>query len=171
MYDGAAAKCRWYAASPLCDRRATAIEEDHLRDRQLIARYIMDTTGAVEQYRLDGKTYLRVTDYAKMRQGVGALLAELMRIKAEGDYDAIKALVDKYGTHFDPALRDEVMTRFAALNFPTYYAGVYSRLTAHFDQGGRLRVVTLDYPPEPASQYLAFGAMYDKGLTDSRLVR
>jgi dipeptidyl-peptidase-3 len=106
-----------------------------------------------------------------MRQGVGVLLAELMRIKAEGDYDAIKALVDKYGTHFDPALRDEVMTRFAVLNFPTYYAGVYSRLTAHLDQDGGVRAVTLEYPPDPASQYLAFGAVYDKGLNDSRLVR
>ena len=151
--------------------KGDSLEEDHLRDRQLIVRYVMDTTGAVEQYRQDGKTYLRVTDYAKMRQGVGVLLAELMRIKAEGDYDAIKALVDKYGTHFDPALRDEVMTRFAVLNFPTYYAGVYSRLTAHLDQDGGVRAVTLEYPPDPASQYLAFGAVYDKGLNDSRLVR
>ncbi len=148
-----------------------SLEEDHMRDRQLIVRYIMDTTGAIEQYRQDGKTYLRVTDYAKMRQGVGALLAELMRIKAEGDYEAIKALVDKYGTHFDPALRDEVVTRFAALNFPTYYAGVYSRLTARFDKGGRVSTVTLDYPADPVSQYLAFGAMYDQGLTGSPLVR
>jgi len=151
--------------------KGDSLEEDHLRDRPLIVRYVMDTTGAVEQYRQDGKTYLRVTDYAKMRQGVGVLLAELMRIKAEGDYDAIKALVDKYGTHFDPALRDEVMTRFAVLNFPTYYAGVYSRLTAHLDQDGGVRAVTLEYPPDPASQYLAFGAVYDKGLNDSRLVR
>ena len=62
----------------------------------------MDKTGAIEQFERDGKTYIRVTDYPKMREGVGQLLAELMRIKAEGDYAAIKALVDKYGVHFDP---------------------------------------------------------------------
>ena len=151
--------------------KGDTLEEDHARDRQLIIRYIMDTTGAVEQYRQDGKIYLRVTDYAKMRQGVGSLLAELMRIKAEGDYEAIKALVDKYGTHFDPTLRDEVVGRFAALNFPTYFAGVYSRLTAHLDGGGQVTAVTLDYPRDPVSQYLAFGAMYDQGLSDSPLIR
>jgi dipeptidyl-peptidase-3 len=151
--------------------KGDTLEEDHARDRQLIVRYIMATTGAIEQYRQDGKTYLRVTDYTKMRQGVGALLAELMRIKAEGDYEAIKALVDKYGSHFDPALRDEVTARYAALNMPTYFAGVYARMTPHFDGGGQISSVSLDYPPVPASQYLAFGAMYDRGLTGSRLVR
>ena len=60
----------------------------------------------------DGKTYLAIRDFEKMREGVGQLLAELMRIKAEGDYDAIKALIDKYGVHFDPALRDQVMARY-----------------------------------------------------------
>jgi dipeptidyl-peptidase III len=168
MYDGAAevslTQLRYVS-------KGDTLEEDHSRDRQLIARYIMDTTGAIEQYRQDGKTYLRVTDYPKMRQGVGSLLAELMRIKAEGDYEAIKALVDKYGTHFDPALRDEVRARYAALNMPTYFAGIYARLTAQFDRGGEVTGVTLDYPRDPASQYLAFGAMYDRGLSGSRLVR
>jgi dipeptidyl-peptidase III len=147
------------------------LEEDHARDRQLIVRYIMDTTGAIEQYRQDGKTYVRVTDYARMRQGVGSLLAELMRIKAEGDYDAIKALVDKYGSHFDPALRDEVIARYAALDLPTDYAGIFARLTPRFDGSGQVTAVALDYPPDPPSQFLAFGAMYDRGLSGSRLVR
>ena len=65
-----------------------------------------------------------------MRQGVGMLLAELMRIKAEGDYAAIKALVDTYGVHFDPALRDQVVARFKTLNLPAYWAGVNPELTA-----------------------------------------
>src|SRR5262249_50778206 len=92
--------------------RGTTIEEDHQRDRQLIARYIQDKVpGSIEQFERGGKTYIRVVDYQKMRHGVGMLLAELMRIKAEGDYDAIKALADKYAVHFDPALRDQVLTR------------------------------------------------------------
>src|SRR5215471_5117143 len=83
------------------------IEEDHQRNRQLIAKYIMDTTGAIAFEHSNGKTYVVVKDYAKMRAGVGTLLAELMRIKAEGDYDAIRKLIDKYGVHFDTKLRDE----------------------------------------------------------------
>ena len=73
------------------------------RPRSSSRNYIKDKTGAIEQFERDGKTYVHVKDYEKMREGVGMLLAELMRIKAEGDYAAIKALVDKYGVHFDPS--------------------------------------------------------------------
>jgi dipeptidyl-peptidase-3 len=140
------------------------IEEDHARDRQLIVHYIMDKTGGIEQFKRDGKTYVRVKDYAKMREGVGMLLAELMRIKAEGDYDAIKALVDKYGVHFDPALRDEVVARYRKLNLPSYWAGINSKLTARFGESGQIESVEISYPSDPASQYLYYAAMYDKGL-------
>lgn len=144
--------------------KGNTIEEDHQRNRQLIARYVQDKTGAIEQFERDGKTYLRVTDYAKMKQGVGMLLAELMRIKAEGDYDAIKALVDKYGVHFDPALRDQIVARHKKLNLPTSWAGINSRLTAQFGPGGRIERVKIGYPRDPVSQYLSYAAMYDKGL-------
>jgi dipeptidyl-peptidase-3 len=141
------------------------IEEDHERDRQLIAHYIADQVpGSIEQFQRDGKTYVRVMDYQKMRKGVGMLLAELMRIKAEGDYDAIKALVDKYGVHFDPALRDEVLARFAKLNLPTYFAGVNAHLTAHFDKDGTVDKVDIAYPEDPVAQYLHYGTMFDPGL-------
>ncbi len=144
--------------------KGDTIEEDHARDRQLIAHYVMDKTGAIEQFQRDGKTYVRVKDYGKMREGVGMLLAELMRIKAEGDYDAIKALVDKYGVHFDPRLRDEVVARYQRLNLPTDWAGINSKLTAQFDKSGQIQKVAISYPPDPASQYLSYAAMYDKGL-------
>ena len=164
MYDNA-------ARAPLTQLRriprGDTIEEDHQRDRQLIAHYIKDKTGAIEYVERGGKTYVRVTDYAKMREGVGMLLAELMRIKGEGDYDAIKALVDKYGVHFDPALRDQVMTRFKALNLPTYWAGVNVKLTASSKGTGNAPAVTMEYPRDPVKQYLEFGAMYDAGLPQS----
>ncbi len=144
------------------------IEEDHDRDRALIAYYIMDKTGGIEQFQRNGKTYIRVKDYAKMRTGVGMLLAELMRIKAEGDYAAIKALVDKYGSHFDPALRDQVRARFEKLGLPSYWAGINSRLTARFEKNGEIEKVEISYPPDPASQYLNYAAMYDKGLIAAR---
>ena len=92
MYDNA-------TLAPLTQLRriptGDTIEEDHQRDRQLIVFYVMDKTGGIERIERVGKTYLRVKDYSKMREGVGMLLAELMRIKAEGDYAAIKALVDR----------------------------------------------------------------------------
>ena len=97
--------------------KGDTIEEDHQRGRALVANFVKDKTGAIEQFDRGGKTYIRVKDYQKMREGVGMLLAELMRIKAEGDYDAIKALIDKYGVHFDPKLRDRAVAQ--VLNLPT----------------------------------------------------
>jgi dipeptidyl-peptidase III len=141
------------------------LEEDHARDRQLIVNYIIDTSGGVERFKRNGKSYIRVSDYQKARAGVGKLLGELMRIKAEGDYAAIKKLVDRYGVHFDPALRDEVVARFAKLDLPANWAGINSRLTAKFDATGAVRSVQIDYPQDVASQYLTYAAMYDPALT------
>jgi len=162
MYDSA-------AMAPLVQLRripkGDTIEEDHQRDRQLIANYIRaKVPGAIERFDRDGKTYIQVQDYPKMRQGVGMLLAELMRIKAEGDYDAIKALVDQYGVHFDPALRDQVVARYKTLNIPTYWAGINSKLTAQATSNGHLQNVEITYPADATEQYLAYGAMYDKSL-------
>ncbi|HEX8879651.1 MAG TPA: hypothetical protein VF749_06460, partial [Candidatus Acidoferrum sp.] len=162
MYDGAA----MVALTQL--RRipkGDTIEEDHQRDRQLIVNYIRARVpGAIEQFDRDGKTYIRVQDYAKMRQGVGMLLTELMRIKGEGDYDAIKALVDEYAVHFDPKLRDQVVARYQKLNVPTYWAGIYSKLTARTAAEGRVQDVEISYPAGAAEQYLAYASMFDKSL-------
>lgn len=165
MYDNAA------AAALLQLRRiprGDTVEEDHERDRQLIAHYIADKVpGSIEQFTREGKTYVRVADYQKMRQGVGMLLAEIMRIKAEGDYDAIKALVDKYGVHFDPALRDQILARYKKLKLPTYFAGMNAHLTASLGKNGEVEKVEIHYWENPVAQYLNYGAMYDKGLEDS----
>jgi dipeptidyl-peptidase-3 len=140
------------------------IEEDHERDRQLIAFYVMDKTGGIERFERGGKAYLRVKDYSKMREGVGMLLAELMRIKAEGDYAAIKALVDRYGLHFDAALRDQVVARYRKLDLPTYWAGINAEVTATFGKNSQIEKVEISYPRDPLHQYVTYGAMYDKGL-------
>jgi dipeptidyl-peptidase-3 len=136
------------------------IEEDHQRNRQLIVNFIIDKTGAIERFERDGKAYIRVKDYQRMREGVGMLLKELMRIKAEGDYAAIKALVDEYGVHFDPALRDQVVARYKALDLPTYWAGINPRLTADLDAQGKVTAVRISYPRNAVQQYLDYGAMY-----------
>jgi len=137
------------------------IEDGRARARQLIARYIMDKTGAIGMEDRNGRTTVYVKDYGKMREGVGMLLAELMRIKAEGDYDAIKALTDRYGLHFDPKLRDQVVKRFNEGGTSTlYFAGINADLTAQFDQAGRINKVRIDYPRDYVKQQLSYSAMY-----------
>jgi dipeptidyl-peptidase-3 len=87
-----------------------------------------------------------------------------MRIKAEGDYDAIKALIDKYGVHFDPKLRDEVVARYKRLNLPTYWAGVNPDLTPTIDASGKVTNVTISYPRDFMRQRLGYSAMYNPTL-------
>jgi dipeptidyl-peptidase-3 len=144
--------------------RGDTINEDHARDRALISNYIKDTTGAIEQVDRDGKTYIQVRDYQKMRGGVGTLLAELMRIKAEGDYAAIKTLVDQYGVHFDPKVRDQVVARYKQLDLPTYWAGINAEVTASVDARGAASDVRIAYPRDAVRQYLSYARMYDAGL-------
>jgi dipeptidyl-peptidase-3 len=140
--------------------KGDTIEEDHQRNRQLIVNYIMDKTGAIQKVERNGKTYLLLKDFDKMHQGVGMLEAELMRIKAEGDYAGIKALVDKYGVHFDPALRDQVLARFQKLDVPAYWAGINADLTAKFDASGKVTSVALSYPRDFVKQQLGYASMY-----------
>ncbi len=95
------------------------VEESHDRGTNMTVHYLMDRFGCIEAVTRDAKIYLRVTDYAKMHQGVGELLAELMRIKAEGDYNAIKKLMDTYGVKLNPAWRDQVIERGRRVGLPT----------------------------------------------------
>jgi dipeptidyl-peptidase-3 len=141
------------------------IEEDHQRNRQLIAGYIMDKTGAIEVVtKRDGKRYVVIKDFERMREGVRMLLAELMRIKAEGDYEAGKALVERYGIRFDPKVRDEVVARYKKLNLPTFWAGINPELTPVFDRAGKITSVRISYPRDFTRQRLSWSAMYEPGL-------
>jgi dipeptidyl-peptidase-3 len=142
--------------------KGDTIEEDHQRDRQLIVNYIEAKTGGIKRLEKGGKAYLTVSDFDKMRRGVGMLLAELMRIKAEGDYDAIKALVDTYGVRFDPKIRDQVVARYKALNLPTYWAGINPQLTAALDSKGVVTKVDISYPRDYVKQQLSYAAMFEK---------
>jgi dipeptidyl-peptidase-3 len=143
--------------------KGTTIEEDHQRNRALIANYIMETSGAIKMFDRNGKTYVQVVDYPKMHEAVGKLLAEIMRTKAEGDYDALKALIDKYGVHFDPKLRDQVVKRYSALNIPAYWAGINPELDAKM-AGGKVQSVRMQYPKDAVHQYIYYGSMYGKDL-------
>lgn len=132
------------------------IEEDHRRGTQLIVNYIRDKTGAIQPVERDGKIYMVVTEYQKMRQGVGMLLAELMRIKAEGDYDAAKALINQYGIHFNTAWRDQVVARYKRLDLPTYWVGINPELEMQKGASGQPDTVTISYPRDMIKQQLRY---------------
>lgn len=157
MYDGAARVALTQLRSI---PKGNTIEEDHQRNRQLIVNYIIDKTGAIARVEKDGKQYITVRDYDKMRQGVGMLLAELMRIKGEGDYNAIKALVDQYGVHFDPAARDQIVARYKKLDLPTYWAGINPMLEAKPGANGEPETVTISYPRDFVKEQLSYATMY-----------
>jgi dipeptidyl-peptidase-3 len=130
------------------------IEEDHRRGTQLIVNYVRDRTGAIQPVLREGKVYLLVTNYQKMRQGVGMLLAELMRIKAEGDYAAAKSLITRYGIHFDKDWRDQVVARYKKLDLPIYWVGINADLELHDNHG--TKDVTASYPRDIVKQQLRY---------------
>jgi len=129
-----------------------------MRNRQMIVRWLMAHTTAVEVRRRDSKTYYVMTDAAAFRDGVARLLAEVQRIKGEGDYAAARALFDTYGVHFDPALRDEVVARVDRLHLPSYTAFVMPRLEAVRDEAGDITEVTISYPLDLPVQMLEYSA-------------
>jgi len=137
-------------------REGTQIEEDHMRNRQMIVHWLMAHTAAVERRRRDGRTYYVMADAQAFREGVGRLLAEVQRIKGEGDYEAAKALFEAYGVTFDPALRDEVVARVDRLRLPSYTGFVMPRLAAVRDAGGSIVDVEISYPLDLTSQMLEY---------------
>ncbi len=137
-------------------RQGTQIEEDHMRNRQMIVRWLMANTKAIDVRRRDDKTYYVMTDATAFRDGVGRLLAEVQRIKGVGDYAAAKALFETYGVNFDPKLRDEVVARVDRLQLPSYTAFVMPKLTAVTGAGGAITDVAISYPQDLTAQMLEF---------------
>ena len=137
-------------------RQGTQIEEDHMRNRQMIVRWLMANTKAIETRQRDGKTFYVMVDAKAFREGVGRLLGEVQRIKGTGDYAAAKALFEAHGVHFDPKLRDEVVARVERLKLPSYSGFVMPALTAVTDASGAITDVTITYPMDLATQMLAF---------------
>ena len=140
-------------------REGEQLEEDHMRNRQLIVLWLMANTKAVERRTRDGKSYFVMVDAAAFHHGVGVLLAEVQRIKGQGDYAAAKALVETYGVQFEAALRDEVVARVDALKLPSYSAFVMPRLSPVHDDSGAIRDVEVTYPCDLESQMLEYSAL------------
>ncbi len=135
-------------------REGTSIEEDHMRNRHMIVSWLMAHTTAIERRKRDGKTYFVMRDVEAFRSGVAKLLAEVQRMKAEGDYEAAKRLVETYGVHFDPSLRDEIVARVDALNLPSYTGFVMPRLEAKRAADGSIADVEISYPLDLEKQML-----------------
>jgi dipeptidyl-peptidase-3 len=139
-------------------RQGTTIEEDHMRNRQMIVQWMIANTKAIDVRTRDGKTYYVMTDPKAFRDGVGMLLAEVQRIKAEGDYAAAKRLFETYGVHFDPRLRDEVVARVEKLQLPSYAGFVMPRLEPLKNDSGGIADVTISYPQDLTRQMLEYSA-------------
>jgi dipeptidyl-peptidase-3 len=153
-------------------REGTQLEEDHMRNRQAIVHWLMAHTSAIEIRSrpvreateiaslggLQQKTYYVVVDVDTFRDGVARLLAEVQRIKSEGDYGAAKALFETYGIHFDAALRDEIVARVDRLKVPSYTAFVMPKLQAVYGEDGSIADVAISYPRDLMTQMLEFSA-------------
>ena len=137
-------------------REGTQIEEDHMRNRQMIVHWLMANSTAIEVRRRDGKTYYVMTDPAAFHAGVARLLADVQHIKAQGDYQAAKALFETYGVHFDPALRDEIVARVDRLNMPSYTGFVQPRLEPVTSADGEITDVSISYPLDLTTQMLEY---------------
>ena len=137
-------------------REGTQLEEDHMRNRQMIVHWLLAHTTAIDVRRRDGKTYYVMTDAEAFQAGVGRLLADVQRIKSEGDYAAARNLFESYGIHFDPARRDEVVARVDRLNLPSYTAFVQPRLEPVTHADGHIIDVRISYPRDLEDQMLEY---------------
>ena len=156
------------------------IEEAHMRNRALIAWWVMEhAEGAVELVKMDmnyasaedalkdsegniitTKTYVKINDYAKLRHLFGELLAEIQRIKSEGDFEAARLLVEKYAVNIDPELHREVLARYKKLNLAPYKGFINPKMTLEMDEEGEITGVVLDYEESYVDQMLRYSDEY-----------
>ena len=137
------------------------IEEAHMRNRALIANWCYKhSEGCMELKKRDGKTYLIIYDYPRLRQLFAQLLAEVQRIKSEGDYEAAKQLVEDYGVKINPELHAEVLERYKKLNIAPYKGFLNPRMTPVFDASGEITDVRLDFSETLEEQMLRYSRDY-----------
>lgn len=139
------------------------VEEAHMRNRQLIAKWAYEKgkkANVIELKKRDGKTYVVVNDYPRLRELFGTLLAEIQRIKSEGDYAAGKNLVEGYGVKVDPELHAEVLERYAKLNLAPYKGFVNPVMKEVKNSNGEVTDIVLDYTEGYTDQMLRYGRDY-----------
>lgn len=137
------------------------IEEAHMRNRALIARWVYEhSDGVVRLVKKDGKTYIDITDYQALRSLFAKLLAEIQRIKSEGDYKAAKELVETYAINIDPALHSEVLERYAALDIAPYKGFINPWMKPVYDENGDMVDIEVDYTESYEHQMLRYSSEY-----------
>ncbi|MDD7562272.1 MAG: dihydrofolate reductase, partial [Parabacteroides sp.] len=139
------------------------VEEAHMRNRQLIARWVFEqgaTDKVVELKKREGKTFVVINDYQQLRALFGKLLAEVQRIKSEGDYEAGRSLVENYGVKIDPVLHHEIRERYVRLHLSPYKGFVNPVMREVKDDSGHVTDITLDYTEGYAEQMLRYSRDY-----------
>lgn len=139
------------------------VEEAHMRNRQLIARWVFEQGAAdkvVELKKREGKTFVVIHDYQQLRVLFGKLLAEVQRIKSEGDYEAGRSLVENYGVKIDPVLHHEIRERYVRLHLSPYKGFVNPVMREVKDNSGHVTDITLDYTEGYAEQMLRYSRDY-----------
>lgn len=139
------------------------VEEAHMRNRKLIAEWVLEkgkNDNVVEMVKIDGKTFVKINDYAKLRSLFGSLLSEIQRIKSEGDYEAGRDLVEKYAVKVDPELHKEVLDRYAHLSIAPYKGFVNPVYTLVKDDNGNVSDVTIAYGEDYIPQMLRYSKEY-----------
>ena len=139
------------------------IEEAHMRNRKLIAEWVYEKgreNNVVEMYKDNGKTYLRINDYERLRELFGELLAEIQRVRSEGDYAAACELVENYAVKVDPELHAEILSRYEPLHIAPYRGFVNPMYTAVRDAAGNITDVTISYPENYVEQMLRYSRDY-----------
>ncbi|MDE7388218.1 MAG: dipeptidyl peptidase 3, partial [Muribaculaceae bacterium] len=139
------------------------VEEAHMRNRQLIASWALENGAAanvVELVKKDGKTYVQINDYEKLRGLFGQLLAEIQRIKSTGDYEAGRQLVETYAVKINPDLHKEILDRYSNLDIAPYKGFVNPVYTPVTDADGNVTDITVDYTEDYLPQVLRYSAQY-----------
>ena len=136
------------------------IEEAHMRNRALIARWCLENGNAITLEKRDGKTYVRINDYEELRRQFATLLAEVQRIKSEGDYEAGRMLVEKYAVNIDPEIHNEVLDRYRHLNIAPYKGFLNPRMLPVFNANGEVIDITLDYSEAYDEQMMRYSQQY-----------
>lgn len=139
------------------------VEEAHMRNRQLIARWVFEQGAAdkvVELKKREGKTFVVINDYQQLRALFGKLLAEVQRIKSEGDYEGGRSLVENYGVKIDPVLHHEIRERYVRLHLSPYKGFVNPVMREVKDDAGLVTDITLDYTEGYAEQMLRYSRDY-----------
>ena len=136
------------------------IEEAHMRNRALIARWCLAHGKCMELVRQEGKTFLHIHSYEELRQLVATLLAEIQRIKSEGDYEAARRLVEDYAVKIDPQLHEEILSRYKQLNLAPYKGFINPQLNPILDSEGRITDISIDYTECYEHQMLRYSTDY-----------